>query len=246
MSCSSVQLAFGRVAYAKPPSDEWKIILNKNGIVVDQRKVQDSNLHEFRGRGLIDTPMMQLLAVLADASRRTEWMHDCVGSWLIEKIDDRTDVAYNRTHAPWPVSDRDAVLQGRTTVRLESREVRNYFYAVEHPKGPPVRGVVRMPFLRGHWYFRAVNGGRSTCVEYQIHANPGGLIPGWLANQTSKQLPFLTLEGLRRQVQRRQYPEFTKALESVPEFHALLEALNADAAARAPQKPASDICTFEP
>jgi hypothetical protein len=37
-------------------------------------------------------------------------------------------------------------------------------------------------------------------VSYQIHADPGGWVPVWLANLTVVRMPFKTLRGLRRQV----------------------------------------------
>ncbi|WP_395408383.1 hypothetical protein ACHMW6_17725 [Pseudoduganella sp. UC29_106] len=38
-------------------------------------------------------------------------------------------------------------------------------------------------------------------VVYQMHAAPGGAIPGWLANQTVVDTPFGTLKGLRSYLQ---------------------------------------------
>ena len=41
-----------------------------------------------------------------------------------------------------------------------------------------------------------------------MHANPGGALPDWLVNYTSRELPFRTIVALRAQVKRRQYPGF--------------------------------------
>jgi hypothetical protein len=38
-------------------------------------------------------------------------------------------------------------------------------------------------------------------VAYQIHADPGGSIPGWLANATVVDTPFKTLKNLRSTIQ---------------------------------------------
>jgi len=62
--------------------------------------------------GLIAAPLTRLLAVLQDAPRRTEWNDRCIDSRLIEQVTPRVQLSYNRTQAPWPVSDRDAVLRG--------------------------------------------------------------------------------------------------------------------------------------
>jgi len=89
-----------------------------------------------------------------------------------------------------------------------ARKVELDFWSVDDAKAPPVKGVVRMPFLRGHWILWPSADGRTTRVEYQVHANPGGALPNWLVNYVSRDLPFKTIEGLRAQVKRRHYPDF--------------------------------------
>jgi hypothetical protein len=197
---------FGTHAVAAESAD-WVKVGTDKGITVSRRKVEGSNLHEFRGRGLIDAKIKDVLAVIFDANRRGEWMFHCVGSWFVDKPAANQEIAYNRTHLPWPVSDRDVVLHGQAVVDVAHFEVDLNFESVTDPRVPPYKGVVRMPELTGHWSVRAVNGGKSTCVEYQVHANPGGHVPDWLADQSSRELPRKTLEGLRRQVAHAHYAE---------------------------------------
>ena len=125
-----------------------------------------------------------------------------------EGISDSEKVVYNRTHAPWPVADRDAVLHNVASFDEAGRKVELDFWTVADGKEPPVKGVVRMPFLRGHWILWPSSDGTTTRVEYQVHANPGGSLPDWLVNYVSRDLPYKTIEGLRAQVKRRHYPEF--------------------------------------
>ena len=69
------------------------------------------SLKEFRGRGVVDAPLASVLSVFNDIDKGTEWMDSCNGSRTVDDVSDREKVVYNRTHAPWPVSDRDAVVQ---------------------------------------------------------------------------------------------------------------------------------------
>ena len=153
-------------------------------------------------------PVSAILAVFSDVPHATEWMDSCNGSRSVEDISDSEKVVYNRTHAPWPVADRDAVLHNIARFDAAAERVELDFWSVEDKKEPPVKGVVRMPFLRGHWILSPSADGRTTRVEYQVHANPGGALPNWLVNYVSRDLPFKTIEGLRAQVKRRHYPEF--------------------------------------
>ncbi len=75
--------------------------------------------------------------------------------------------------------------------------------------------------------------GKTTLVEYQVHANPGGSLPDWLANVASKKLPHDTLIGLRRQVKFREYPALEAEILGSTEAHSLF-----GVAAKAALKPA--------
>jgi hypothetical protein len=192
----------------------WQFVKRADGIVVERRSVAGSSLKEFRGSGVVQAPVAALLAVVADVPRATEWMDSCNGSRTVEDLGDREKIVYNRTHAPWPVSDRDAVLHNVVRVDAAARRLDLDFWSVSDDKAPPVSGVVRMPFLRGHWSLWPSADGQSTRVEYQVHANPGGSLPDWLVNYVSRDLPFRTIEGLRAQTRRRHYPGFANELRA--------------------------------
>ncbi len=63
----------------------------------------------------------------------------------------------------------------------------------------PVPGVVRMPRLVGFYHLEAIDAGH-TRVTYQVDADPGGWLPGWLVKATTRKLPIQTIVGLRQQV----------------------------------------------
>ncbi len=202
----------------EPEVGPWQFVKQSDGIVVERRTVAGSPLKEFRGRGTVNAPVSAILAVFSDVPRATEWMDSCNASWIVSDMGDREKVVYNRTHAPWPISDRDAVLRNVLTFDEQRREVRLEFATVEDPRAPRVRGVVRMPFLRGHWYLWPEADGKSTRVEYQVHADPGGLLPTWIVNYASRDLPLKTITGLRAQLKRRSYPELEKSIRERPEY----------------------------
>lgn len=200
----------------------WETVSDDDGIHVARRTVEGTNLKEFQGRGVVDAPLTRVLAVIRDAPHRVEWMAECRESYTVEVPSDHEQTDYHRTRAPWPVSDRDSVNHATMHIDAEKHRMVLEFEAVENAKVPPVKGVVRMPFLRGHWILAPTEKGLKTEVEYQVHANPGGLLPEWLANLASKRLPHDTIAGLRKQVKKRQYPEFEAEMMKRPEAAVLL------------------------
>lgn len=203
----------------------WELVKTTDGITVKRRKLAGFSLQEFQGRAVLDVPLARLLAAMDDDEHRPEWSAQCAESRIIATLTESEVILYDRTKGSWPVSDRDVVLHATTVIDPAHHEVRIDFKNVEDARQPPVKGVVRMPLLVGHWILRPLPGG-ATDVEYQVHADPGGGIPDWLSNLVSKALPRKTLQGLREQAKKPRYEAFAEKVSARPEYRALMEGLN--------------------
>jgi hypothetical protein len=191
--------------------EEWQPVASEDGIEVSALEVPGRALPKFRGVGIMDANLYEILAVIRDTDQHTRWMHNCSEARLLHRESDTVSYSYNRTNAPWPVSDRDVVVRAEIVVVEPGLEVRVVFRSVGDDLVPPVRGSVRMPHLEGHYKLEALGGGR-TRVEYQVDADPGGRLPSWLARRTTRELPLHTLRNLRRRVveTRGRYEAFLK------------------------------------
>ncbi len=182
-------------------SGPWRFITRESGIAVHARDVPGRNLPEFRGTVVMQGHMLEILAVLDDTPRHVQWMANCSAAKLISKKSVFERVLYNRTDVPWPVSDRDVVLSTIVRVNMTKHEAWSRFNSIVTPRKPPVDGVVRMPELRGVYHLKAL-GLKHTRVVYQVAADPGGLLPDWLARMSTRKLPLKTLSGLQAQVRK--------------------------------------------
>lgn len=196
-----VVLTLPALAGTARAGDGWKLVGRKHGITVTAREVPGRDFPTFRGVGAVQGNLFDVLAVLSDIKRHPEWLERAKDVRLVRKINEREYVVYGRTDAPWPVSDRDAVYRSKTQVDLAKKTVTINFWAVRNSKVPKRSGVVRMEDLRGHYRFTAVSESE-TRVTYQVDADPGGLLPTWIAKLATKWLPLRTLRGLRRQVEK--------------------------------------------
>lgn len=186
---------------APPAPTGWTTVADEDGIAITSRPSEHSPLPVFRGVGVVDAPLLEVLAVVTDAERHQEWIFACSASGLVAQTSDATGIVYNRTATPWPVPDRDVVLDSRVEIIDGEREVMVRFSATEHPDRPVERGVVRMTYLHGHYHLWAEDA-THTRVEYQVDSDPGGSLPTWLATRGTRDMPLETLRALRSQLVR--------------------------------------------
>lgn len=176
---------------------DWERHGSEDGVVLESRQVAGSSLPEFRGSAVLAAPILEIAAIIDDLDRFCEWQKRCVGARQLQRTSDTERIFYTRTAAPWPLQDRDTVLRGKVSGLGENQDVVVRFDHLHDPRFPPHAGVVRMPTVSGHFRMTRIDDDH-TRVEYQVRADPGGLVPAWAARLSARQVPRDTLAGLRR------------------------------------------------
>jgi hypothetical protein len=192
-------LALGLAPGRAHAGEAWEHVTREEGITVTRHLAPGRTFPTFRAVGVVETAVWDVLAVLSDIGRYSEWQIGCAARQLKQDNEfERT--AYVRLKAPWPVQDRDAVYRSTVVVALKPHPVVDVrFTAVKHPQAPPVKGVVRMETVRGHFKL-TVLGPTRTMMDYQVDADPGGLIPSWLARRTTRRVPLDMIRSMRKRV----------------------------------------------
>jgi hypothetical protein len=188
-----------------PPdnSGDWKAVTREDGVTVWERSGEGS-LPVFHGTTTMNAFPCEVLAVIHDVGRHTQWMKDCVEAYRIGAGSSEEYDVYNRTKGyPWlGVQDRDAVLHVSVDFTAAPEEIYVRFENVEREGHGPVVGVTRMPKLTG--YYRLVSGDTAgkMQVDYRVDADLGGNVPAWIVRRTVEALPLDTLVNLRAQLKR--------------------------------------------
>lgn len=175
---------------------QWEVITEQDGIKVMMKEVKGRSLPVFKGEGNVNENLYEILGVLRDINKGKEWMHSCKDSRLLKAIGDRKFIVYNVTNAPWPVSDRDVVVESEATFDKATQTVTIDMKSIATPDMPEVSGLVRMPRLIGKFTLRAMSE-KVTFVSYEIDADPGGMLPHWIVRMASRDIPYITLTNLR-------------------------------------------------
>lgn len=181
----------------------WHRVKARNGIVVYHRDLAKRPFPELRAVGTVAAPMDAVHGALTDPAAICEWVPRCDAVKLLYQDDHRRYITYNRFNFPWPFADRDVVVdtQGHLGRRAAyyrfaslARPPEGLQTALSIPAKP--KGVVRMPFMRGHYrLFRLTPG--TTRVDYTVVLDFGGSFPPWFVRLATRNSPLTTIERLR-------------------------------------------------
>ena len=177
----------------------WEVIEERDGIVVSRRPVQDRAFPRLRAVGEVRGTPYEILAILLDVPAHVAWLPDCLASNILRRLGPWRYVIYTRTDAPWPVSDREAVIENEVIFLDPPSKLKVKFDAISAPDVARARGTVRMKSLSGFYSIEAIDDERSL-VHYELDADPAGSLPAWLITMQSTHNPLQTLAGLRKRL----------------------------------------------
>lgn len=187
---------------------EWKLISDRNAIQVYMRHRENSRLKTFRGVTTISLPdEYALAAVLNDYENIPKWLHFVDDASEFDRDSPLRRYMRFGTHLPWPLADREAVLQIDVLQELTPEQEVISIELTNRPELLPSNPeYVRFPEMWGRFKFQRL-GDNQTEVTYELVLDPGGYIPAWLANLLLRDAPYFTLERLRRIIRNEEYQD---------------------------------------
>jgi hypothetical protein len=169
------------------------------------REIEGSNFSEFKGEMLIKAQLTTIAALLLDFDVAPKWMHECEKFEILEQLDALSAVVYFVNGAPWPVSDRDAVVMAVMSQDPETLILKFELNAV-NDRLPENDDYVRIPYMTGSWLFEPTENGQ-VLVTYQVHADSGGSLPEWLANTAVVDTPYYTMSNMAKMLKLEKYQQ---------------------------------------
>lgn len=187
--------ALGGVAPSWANADGWKLAADSNDVRVWKRDVPDSPFVEFRAETTVKSSLAALVNLFYDLDAAPTWLDHTRRVAALRRDDTIHEyVLLIETDMPWPIKDRDAVIQGRWWQEQGTMAVLMRARSVDvHPVNPDyVRNVIR-----SDWTFIPQGGGRVKVVMGG-HVDPGGNLPTWAVNLLIQESPLATLGNLRK------------------------------------------------
>ena len=95
-------------------ASDWVFIKEEKRVKTYRRDVPDSPLKQFKGEMLMNAPLSKVAHVLikSDTETRLRWTSRLFKFSVFEEEADRL-VYYTAFDLPWPIADRDYVLEGK-------------------------------------------------------------------------------------------------------------------------------------
>lgn len=175
--------------------DDWHFEYEKEGICVYTLHVENSSFKAFRGEMETNIPMEQLAGLISDIERYPDWCYRTTTTKILKKEEERIYYYYESATPPG-IKNREAYLYteitGDSVTGRLLFEIQNFESELTVPSG-----FIRMPFSKGFWELIPLNE-NTTQVIFQMHSDPGGMIPAWLANSASVDAPWITMNNMRK------------------------------------------------
>ena len=186
------------LALSAAAQDNWRLVKEEDGIRVYTKFESGSEYKAFKAEMQVDCKIENIVEVLKNSDSINNWIVNCKGIKLLKTVGN-DQYYYIETSLPFPFKNRDMVYHFQY-IGINGAQVKVDVIGI--PDYIPAReGIVRMAKTNGYWLLTSVDSNK-TSVTYQMHVEPGGLIPAWLANPFIVNVPFSTFKELRKIIQK--------------------------------------------
>jgi hypothetical protein len=181
-----------------PAQEKWELRKNTDGIAVYTRASAAEVYKEIRVVCELPGTPAQLIHVLKEVERHPEWVYLNRKTVLVQKKSANRFIYYTEADMPWPLTDRDMVVEATYFPEAKNRSVHVEVKSVPTLL-PEKEDYVRIPSSLAVWDITPLPNQRIK-VEYTFRVNPGGSVPAWAVNATVASGPVSTFQNLRKRL----------------------------------------------
>ena len=182
--------------YAK---SKERLGINKQGIKVWTYQTKDNPMLEYRAETTLNTTLENATGLILDVERGKKWIPYMSDIQVIERDDKAGEfIIYCRMDFPFPLNDRDVVIQGNYRKDSYGRIIINN-KAINDPRVPIKNNVIRISDYEGDWIVTKLSA-KQVKVTTSGFADPAGAIPTSFVNTFVEQQPYQMLQRMKDQV----------------------------------------------
>lgn len=169
----------------------WKEVLKEDDVTVYNQSIEG---HKFKQSKVETTIKYGSLdkaeKILKDVANYKNWQPNCESSEVINSSSNKISM-YLVFGAPWPVTDRDLVLESSFSRVGKKLIVKTTSKTALKPEQ---EDYVRITYCEGLWEIEEQANG-NLFLRNINHSNPGGNIPAWLSSTAVEDIPLQTMQN---------------------------------------------------
>jgi len=174
--------------------EQWELSKDDNGIKVYTANMPNSNFKSVKVECILEGTIDKLVAVLKNVDGNKHWVYNTKQTHLVKNISDHEFIYYAETSLPWPLRNRDMVINmlfdqdnAAHTMTVKATGVKD--------EAPEQDGKVRVPYFNGLWEVTTTDD-QHISIHYRLSVDPGGSVPAWAYNMFVSKGPYKTFNNL--------------------------------------------------
>lgn len=184
-------------------NDGWQLKKDEKGVTVYTRNAENSAFKELKAVAYLKTSISSIVGLLYDFEKYPEWVYKCGTSGTLKTISEKELIHYQTVIAPWPISNRDFIVN----IKIGQDELTKVVSIKSYANGtyiPVSPDYVRIMNFNASWTLTPQKDGTVEIV-YQLLVDPAGAIPAWAVNMAIVDGPFETMNKIKERVFKDEY-----------------------------------------
>lgn len=174
--------------------NEWRLVSDQDSLKIYTRRSAVSAIKEVKIRAQLNCELSEIVAALEDIPSQKDWLIRTKEIRYVEEIAPGQFSYYLSTDMPFPVKDRDIVVNYRRTYDHATREVAIEYEEIDGGV-PMLKSHVRIPDMKASYKLTSPEEGKVS-LEYYLYIDAGGILPNWVVNLAITKGPESTMNGL--------------------------------------------------
>jgi hypothetical protein len=178
-------------------SKDCKLKKDSDGILIYACKAENDKFKSLKAEFTINnTTIDELMAFLKNVDNYPKWQYNMVTAKILEKKTAEMMITRSEIDAPWPVQNRELIVQYEIIPNAARNQLHIITNAVPTYPYPASEDLVRVPASHAEW--NVVQSGTNLKVTYIMNIDPGGSVPAWIINMAIAEGPHHTFVNLKK------------------------------------------------
>lgn len=171
--------------------DNWKKVNSEGDIIVYNTEVEGNKFKKSKTEVTINYGSIEKAEkALKDIANYKDWQPSCSASKMLKTVGNKITM-HLIFDAPWPVSDRELIIESTFTKTENKLLVKSTCKPLFIKANDD---YVRIEYTEGLWEIEKMANGNLS-VRNTSHSNPGGNIPAWLSSSAVEDIPLEMMQN---------------------------------------------------